>query len=101
MRIMELIAKAMTDEQIRSVSRYYASVRPSEADRGQSRQGAAARPSERSGDAAPQAIRVSPILTPAKENLLGLPDSSRARPPYLNPADAARGAAKPQKSEGK
>jgi cytochrome c553 len=101
MRIMELIAKAMTDEQIRSVSRYYASVRPSKADRGQSRQGAAARPPERAGDATPQAVRASPILTPAKENPLGLPASSRARPPYLNPADVARGAAKPQKSEGR
>lgn len=104
MNIMELIAKAMTDEQIRAVSRYYASVRPPDAEPGQIQRGAGAQPAVRAEQATREAARASAVLPTAKDNPIGLPEQPKARPPYLNtdrPAQAARGAAKPQKAEDK
>lgn len=91
MNIMELIAKAMTDEQIRAVSRYYASVRPAGAEQGQARQDASA-------TGAPLG------LGSAKDNQKGQAQQPKARPPYLNqkqPAQPERGAVLPQATDKK
>jgi cytochrome c553 len=103
MKIMELIAKAMTDEQIRAVSRYYASVRASGTERNRGQRASHARPNGRAGEAPREAARASPILDAARKNQLGLPEQPKVRPPYLNDrsTDAARGAVKRQNDEGK
>ena len=83
MNVMELIAKAMSDEQIKAVSIYYAAARPRDAD--------ARGPSSASGAAA---------AAPPDPTTIGLPQRPLAPnvlPPYLSPPDrsGSAGAASP------
>ena len=81
MDIMELIAKAMTDEQIDAVARYYAAVKPQAALQATARAPGTQSPATH---APPDAISRSET-----EGILGLPMRPNRQPPYLGGAPAS------------
>ena len=93
MDIMELIAKAMTEEQIDAVARYYAAVTPQTAS-----QATARAPGKQSPAAHARPDAISRNET---EGILGLPMRPNRQPPYLGGAPASRAARTDTGNEGR